>query len=80
MPTSAHARLIIEHLQKRGETVAIAESLTAGGVGHALTQIPGASTVFLGGVIAYTSEAKINFLGVSKQSIEEHTVVSEEVA
>ena len=80
MPTSAHARLIIEHLHKRGETVAIAESLTAGGVGHAITQIPGASSVFLGGVIAYTSEVKVNFLGVSQQTIDAHTVVSEEVA
>ena len=80
MPTSAHARLIIEHLKKRGETIAIAESLTAGGVGHAITQIPGASSVFLGGVIAYTSEVKIKFLGVSQKTIDSHTVVSEEVA
>ncbi len=80
MPTSAHARLIIEHLKNRGETIAIAESLTAGGVGHAITQIPGASSVFLGGVIAYTSEVKIKFLGVSQKTIDSHTVVSEEVA
>ncbi len=80
MPTSAHARLIIEHLKNRGETIAIAESLTAGGVGHAITQIPGASSVFLGGVIAYTSEVKVKFLGVSQKTIDSHTVVSEEVA
>ena len=80
MPTSAHARLIIEHLKNRGETIAIAESLTAGGVGQAITQIPGASSVFLGGVIAYTSEVKIKFLGVSQKTIDSHTVVSEEVA
>ena len=80
MPTSAHARLIIEHLKKRGETIAIAESLTAGGVGHAITQIPGASSVFLGGVIAYTSEVKVKFLGVSQKTIDSHTVVSEQVA
>jgi len=80
MPTSSHARLIIEHLKARGETIAIAESLTAGGVGHAITQVPGASSVFLGGVIAYTSDVKVNFLGVSQLTIDEHTVVSEEVA
>lgn len=80
MPTSSHARLIIEHLQARGETIAIAESLTAGGVGHAITQVPGASSVFLGGVIAYTSDVKVNFLGVSQKTINEFTVVSEEVA
>jgi nicotinamide-nucleotide amidase len=64
MPTTAHARLIVEHLKERGETVAVAESLTAGGVGHALTTIPGASSIFLGGVISYTSDVKVNFLGV----------------
>lgn len=80
MPTSAHARLIVEHLKERGETVAVAESLTAGGVGHALTTVPGASSVFLGGVISYTSEVKINFLQVSPKTIEKFSVVSEEVA
>ncbi len=80
MPTSAHARLIVEHLKERGETVAVAESLTAGGVGHALTTVPGASSVFLGGMISYTSEVKVNFLGVSPKTIEQYSVVSEEVA
>jgi len=80
MPTSSHARLIIEHLKARGETVAIAESLTAGGVGHALTTVPGASAVFLGGVISYTSDVKVKFLGVSQSTIDQFSVVSEEVA
>ena len=80
MPTTAHARLIVEHLKERGETVAVAESLTAGGVGHALTTIPGASSIFLGGVISYTSDVKVNFLGVSQKTIDQYSVVSEEVA
>jgi nicotinamide-nucleotide amidase len=80
MPTTAHARLIVEHLKAHNETVAVAESLTAGGVGHALTTIPGASSVFLWGVISYTSDVKVNFLGVSQKTIDQHSVVSEEVA
>jgi nicotinamide-nucleotide amidase len=80
MPTATHARLIIEHLKARGETIAIAESLTAGGVGHALTTVPGASAVFLGGVISYTSDVKVKFLGVSQETINQCSVVSEEVA
>lgn len=80
MPTQSHAKVIIESLKARGETVCVAESLTGGGLGHALTQIPGASEVFIGGIIAYTSDVKVNFLGVPRSTIDEFTVVSEEVA
>ena len=77
---SMHAKSVVTFLQQRKETVAVAESLTAGGLGHALTEIPGASEVFLGGVIAYSSDVKINWLGVLPHSIKNHTVVSEKVA
>ncbi len=80
MPTKAHAQSIIENLKSRGETVSVAESLTGGGLGHALTQIPGASEVFIGGIIAYTANVKVNFLGVPQSTIDEFSVVSEEVA
>ena len=80
MPSKAHAKSIIEILKSRGETVSVAESLTGGGLGHALTQIPGASAVFIGGVVAYTSDVKVNVLGVKQSTIDQHTVVSEEVA
>jgi nicotinamide-nucleotide amidase len=80
MPISIHATTIIESLKARGETVSVAESLTGGGLGHALTQIPGASEVFIGGIIAYTADVKVNFLGVPQSMIDEFTVVSEEVA
>jgi nicotinamide-nucleotide amidase len=80
MPSKAHAQSIIEKLKVRGETLAVAESLTGGGLGHALTQVPGASEVFIGGVIAYTSDVKINILGVQSATIDQRTVVSEEVA
>lgn len=80
MPTQAHAKSIIENLKSRGETISLAESLTGGGLGHALTQVPGASQVFVGGIIAYTADVKVNFLGVQQSTIDEYTVVSEEVA
>jgi len=80
MTTSVYATTIIETLKARGETVSVAESLTGGGLGHALTQVPGASQVFLGGIIAYTADVKVNFLGVPRATIDEFSVVSEEVA
>jgi nicotinamide-nucleotide amidase len=80
MPTRAHANTVVAYLEDRKETVAVAESLTAGGLGHALTFTPGASQVFLGGVIAYTNDVKVNILGVDPDLIEKYSVVSEEVA
>jgi nicotinamide-nucleotide amidase len=80
MPLRRNASAVLQLLIDNAETVAVAESVTAGGLGHALTIVPGASQVFLGGVIAYTNDVKINFLGVDPALIAEHTVVSEEVA
>ncbi|CAB4532987.1 unannotated protein [freshwater metagenome] len=80
MPTQSQARSIIETLKSSGQTVVVAESLTGGGVGFALTQVPGSSEVFLGGVISYTSEVKMKELGVKQSTLEKYTVVSEEVA
>jgi nicotinamide-nucleotide amidase len=80
MPSKAHAQSIIETLKSCGETVSVAESLTGGGLGHALTHVPGASAVFIGGVIAYTSDVKVNLLGVQQSTIDKYSVVSEEVA
>ena len=67
-------------LRARGETLSTAESLTAGGLSYALTIVPGASDVFLGSLTAYRPEIKISHLSVSKSTIAEHSVVSEEVA
>ena len=67
-------------LRARGETLATAESLTAGGLSHALTIVPGASDVFLGSITAYRPEVKISQLNVSKSVIAENSVVSEVVA
>ena len=80
MPTQFPAQSIIETLASRGQTLAVAESLTGGGLGFALTQVPGASAVFLGGIISYTTEVKVRELGVGQSAIDKYKVVSEEVA
>ena len=80
MSSTSHSRAIVESLRTHGETVSVAESLTGGGLGHAITQTPGASDVFCGGVIAYTEDVKRELLGVDPALIAEFSVVSEEVA
>jgi nicotinamide-nucleotide amidase len=70
---------ILERLRGRGWTVAVAESCTGGGLGAALTEAPGSSDVFLGGVVAYSNNVKISALGVSPALLEEHGAVSEAV-
>jgi nicotinamide-nucleotide amidase len=63
-----------------GRRLAIAESCTAGLLAARVTDRPGSSGYFAGGVVAYSNEAKIELLGVSAESLEEHGAVSEEVA
>lgn len=65
---------------KKGWTLSAAESCTGGSVASHLTQISGASKYFLGSVVSYANEAKINILGVSPKTIEQHGAVSQEVA
>jgi nicotinamide-nucleotide amidase len=58
------ARIVVEVMTARGQTVAVAESLTGGLVTGALTSIAGASVVVRGGVVAYATELKTALLGV----------------
>ena len=74
------AQYIVETLTKRGEKIAIAESLTGGMLSAALTDVPGTSHIFLGSVIAYSVEIKIRELAVKQATIDRCGVVSEEVA
>ena len=53
---------IHDSLRARGETLSTAESLTAGGLSHALTIVPGASDIFLGSLTAYRPEIKVSHL------------------
>ncbi len=72
--------VVIELLRKRGETLAVAESCTGGLLGATLTAIPGASEVFVGGVIAYNNLIKEKMLSVSSKVLKEKGAVSNEVA
>ena len=74
------AEKLVELLKPRGLTCATAESCTGGGVGSAITAVPGSSTVFAGGIISYSNEVKAEVLGVSRDDLARVGAVSSEVA
>ncbi|KEF41821.1 MAG: damage-inducible protein CinA [Cyanobium sp. CACIAM 14] len=74
------ASVVLEALRRRGETLAVAESCTGGRLGAALAAVPGASEVFLGGVIAYANAVKQGLLGVPHDLLACHGAVSDPVA
>ncbi|MAI79784.1 MAG: competence/damage-inducible protein A [Deltaproteobacteria bacterium] len=67
-------------LTEQGRTVALAESCTGGLIAEKLTDVPGSSAYFLGGVVAYANSAKEAILGVPSSLLEEHGAVSSQVA
>lgn len=67
-------------LTKQNKTVSTAESFTGGRVASLLSAVPGASSYFKGSVVSYATEAKINVLGIPEEIVEQHSVVSAEVA
>jgi PncC family amidohydrolase len=67
-------------LIKHKLTLATAESCTGGLIGHRLTEVPGSSEYFRGGIIAYSNEIKERVLGVSHATLESHGAVSAETA
>jgi nicotinamide-nucleotide amidase len=71
---------ILRLLTRDGQTVATAESLTGGLVAAALTDVPGSSAVFRGGVVAYAAELKKMLLGVDKTLLDRHGPVYGPVA
>lgn len=71
---------VLRRLAGRKQTLALAESCTGGCLAHRLTNVPGASAVFLGGVVVYSNTAKQKFLGVRAKTLATHGAVSEAVA
>jgi nicotinamide-nucleotide amidase len=71
---------VLRLLAVKRQTLATAESVTAGLVAHRIATIPGASNWLRGGIVAYTNEIKTSLLGVPKDLIDKHTAVSGEVA
>lgn len=64
----------------RGKTLVTAESCTGGGIGAALTAVPGSSAVYKGGIISYTNWVKHNLLGVDQKLLDTLGAVSAPVA
>ena len=74
------AQVVIARLTAAGATVAVAESLTAGLVGAALTEVAGSSAVFRGGLLVYATDLKASLAGVPQAVLDEHGAVSARTA
>jgi nicotinamide-nucleotide amidase len=74
------AELVLSLLRERGLTLATAESCTGGLVSARLTDIPGSSSVFTGGIVAYSDAVKVAELGVPEEVLRKHGAVSAETA
>lgn len=70
------AARLVSVLAAHGRTLATAESLTGGMLGAAITAVPGASAVYVGGAVAYSTSLKTGLLGVPEDLVDQHGVVS----
>lgn len=80
MDVGSIERALVDALAERGMTLAVAESCTGGLIAKRITDVSGASRVFVGGGVTYTNDMKMKLLGVPGARIEEHTEVSRQVA
>lgn len=72
--------VVAESLQRQTATIAVAESCTGGMLAARLTNVPGSSTYFLGGIVCYSNEMKASMVDVPQETIEKYGAVSSEVA
>lgn len=73
-------QVVVGALHERGLSLGLAESITGGMIGELITRVPGASTTFLGSVVSYSNEMKVEILGVSPETINRHGAVSHQCA
>jgi nicotinamide-nucleotide amidase len=74
------ARQLVDQLRARKHRIVFAESCTGGLVAATIAKIPGVSDCLCGSAVTYSNETKIDWLGVSKTTIETYTAVSEQAA
>lgn len=80
MNAPALPQQVLERLRSAGQTVAVAESITAGRLQALIASVPGASDVFVGGLTAYRASVKTGLLGVDKTLAAETNCVDERIA
>ncbi len=74
------AEKAVKKLSEKSKTLALAESCTGGLVSKLITDVSGASAVYMGGVCSYSNSVKMKILGVKEATLSEHGAVSEQVA
>ncbi len=77
---STLAQVVVRSARDRGRRIALAESCTGGMIASALTDVPGSSDVFAGGIVSYSNEIKTAVLGVAVDTLATHGAVSEATA
>ena len=74
------AACVVKYMTEHGLSLSCAESCTGGALAAAVTSVPGASAMFLGGAVTYTEEMKMKLVGVKRETLERYTVYSAETA
>jgi competence/damage-inducible protein CinA-like protein len=72
--------IVLHLLRGKSLTLALAESITGGMIGEMLTRVPGSSETFMGSIVSYSNDMKIDILGVSEETIRDHGAVSHRCA
>ncbi len=73
-------QVVLELLEKKGLTLALAESITGGMIGEMITRVPGSSRVFMGSIVSYSNDMKHRVLGVTEETLSGHGAVSHRCA
>lgn len=73
-------KVVLDLLEERGHSLALAESITGGLIGEMITRVPGSSATFMGSIVSYSNDMKTDILGVSSDTIESVGAVSHQCA